>query len=48
MKREVTINFAAFLTTALAIWLGVTGYVEWWVIILIGLSHTSLNIKFEV
>ena len=48
MKREITINFVAFLTTVLAIWLGVTGRVEWWVIILIGLSHSSLSITFKL
>ena len=47
MKKEISINFMAFLVAALAIWLGITGQVEWWVIILIGLSHTSLGVTLK-
>lgn len=40
-----SINPFAIIVTLLAIWLGVTGRVDWWIIVLIGLSHFEVNIN---
>ena len=50
MKVKLTINWFFLVTVGVAIWLGATGRVDWWVIVLIGLSIFRLDtsIKFDL
>lgn len=47
MRVKLTVNWFFLVTTGVAIWLGVTGRVDWWIIILIALSLCKLNTTIE-
>ena len=46
-SRTISINWVAFVTCGLSIWLGVTGRVSWWVVALIWLAGTKLKQTFR-
>ncbi len=43
----ITINLITFFAIPLALWLGVTGKVDWWVLIMIWVSHLCIALTFE-
>ena len=47
-RRTLTLNLFALVVIPLAIYLGATGLVSWWVIALVGLSHVEARLTFEV
>lgn len=48
LKPRITkVNPFAVLVIFFAVWLGCTGRVDWWVIILIGLSHFRIDINLD-
>lgn len=44
--NEITIDLVAIVTCILALWLGVTGRVDWWIVILVFLLQSRL--KFTI
>lgn len=42
-----TINILAPFTIGLSIWLGATGRVDWWIIVLIWSVSAQINLKFK-
>jgi len=45
---KVTVKLLAVLTIILALCLGFTGRVDWWVVALISLSQLSIDIELHV
>jgi hypothetical protein len=43
-NRVFTLNIFAIITVALALYLGFSGLVSWWIILLVGISHVSYKI----
>jgi len=44
--KTITFNFFIVINTALAVWLGATGRVPWWTIVLIFMMEFKLEKKF--
>jgi hypothetical protein len=48
MGNTITVNLLAPLLIAFSLWLGATGRVDWWVIILVAVSPLAMNAEFRV
>lgn len=46
--KEYTFNFVAPLAIAAAVWLGLSERVDWWVIVLVGLSMVEAKCTWRV
>ena len=44
---EYSVNLAAIISVPLALILGILDVVDWWVIILIAVSHLEVNLTFR-
>ena len=45
--RWIDINWFVLVTIPVSLWLGLTGRIDWWIIIFVWLMHISINMKWE-